>query len=201
MIIIIDAYNYIKTIKGVSFVDAAAMKGWIEFFEQYTVYRRNKVILVFDAGPDYDALMQRHNDLTVFYSGHQQSADDVIKDWLQKHKAGDVLLVTSDRELRDAASSVDIVSIGSTDFHRIIMPVMAQEEQGHELMVKNIYKTSNISDACDEFDNNLDQLMEEGSRSLVGDKLQVENQVAVRVRNGKKSCRQDVRLLKKINKI
>lgn len=199
MIIIIDAYNYIKSISAQRFTDEQSIVSWITTFQNYTRIRGNRVILVFDAGPSYFQTKESYGNVQVVYAGHQRTADDVIKDWIQENAGFDVLLVTSDRQIRDHGQRFQITSINSFDFHKVFNSVMQQEERSEQALQKTVYKMKNdeLSD-----NNELDRLMEEGSRHLVAGLVKSEHHESmVRIRDGKKASKVDKSVMKKINKI
>ncbi|HSW75603.1 MAG TPA: NYN domain-containing protein [Candidatus Saccharimonadales bacterium] len=204
MIIIIDAYNYIKSVSGQTFIDDRTAQEWIDTFKEYVRVRRNPIILIFDAGPCYFQSKQRHGGVTVVYAGQQQTADDVIKDWLKSNYGADALLVSSDRELCHCASDAGVASVGSYDFYKIFNHVMKQEEEFEQKITQTIHK---IDDLLAEEDQDLDQLeyldqlMEEGSRGLMKGKIIKEQDMPVRVRRGKKASKPDKQLMRKIDKI
>ena len=195
MVIVIDAYNYIKHVSATSFVPESEIIDWIDRFKEYADKRHNQVILVFDAGPGDYKSSDRFGDVIVMYSGQMQSADDVIKDWLSDRRGQDILLVTSDREICDYANRIDIVSVGSQDFYRIFEHVMGQEEEYEQQVAQAIHKTT------EQELEGLDKLMEVGSRNLVKEQIHRDETMDIRVRNGKKASREDKRLLRKIEKI
>ena len=119
MTIIVDAYNFIKHISGATFISERNRLFWMDRFSDYVLLRNNEVILVFDAGPGLYKTAENYKNISIIYSGQRDSADDVIKTWLSSRHGKDILLVTSDREIRDFANSCNIVSISSEDFNRI----------------------------------------------------------------------------------
>ncbi|MCX5924111.1 MAG: NYN domain-containing protein [Candidatus Dependentiae bacterium] len=199
MIIVIDAYNYIKSVAGQTFIDDRTAQQWIDIFKEYVRVRHNQIILIFDAGPGYFPSTQRHGGVTVMYAGQQQTADDVIKVWLKAHPGADALLVSSDRELCHCADDMRVASVGSYDFYKIFNHVMKQEEQFEQKVVQTAHKTAQH----DDFDQleDLDRIMEEGSRGLMKGKIIKEHDMPLRVRGGKKSSKPDKHLMRKIDKI
>jgi len=199
MIIVIDAYNYIKSVAGQTFIDDRTAQQWIDIFKEYVRVRHNPIVLIFDAGPGYYPSTQRHGGVTVMYAGQQQTADDVIKVWLKAHPGADALLVSSDRELCHCADDVRVASVGSYDFYKIFNHVMKQEEQFEQKVIQTVHKTAQ-HDGLDQFED-LDRIMEEGSRGLIKGKIIKEHDTAVRVRGGKKVSKPDKHLMRKIDKI
>lgn len=195
MTIIIDAYNFIKHISGKTFISDKEICDWIQKFKEYVRMKNNRIVLVFDAGPDMYGSDDVFGNVTVIYSGQKKSADDVIKSWLLKWRGVEVLVVTSDREIRDFASTLDVVSVGSDDFYKIFDRVMQQEMRYEQKIMHTLHKVSDVQSL------ELDELMEKSSRFLGQDFVIREDVGPIRIRNGKKVSKQDKRMLKKLEKI
>lgn len=195
MIIVIDAYNFIKRISKHSFISDREKVAWMKRFQQYTQKRGNEVVLVFDAGPGYQEDLEEYTGLTVIYSGQMQIADDVIKRWLHQHVGQDILLVTSDREIRDVAHRLNIVSIQSHQFYDIFMQVMSQQDQYEQQVAQTIHKTT-TNDS-----QGLDELMELGSRDLIQKSIEHDEIIVPRMSKSHTSSKVQRRLMKKIEKI
>lgn len=164
MIILIDAYNFIKSVTICKFVDEKTIQSWILQFKSYAACRKNSIILIFDAGPMSFQTKENHGLVQVVYAGWQKTADDAIKNWLDCNKGKDVLLVTSDRQIRQYASNLSVTSISSQDFFTIFQEKSIQEV-AEEIMVKGlIYK---IHQNAPENDQDLDELMEAASRNVL----------------------------------
>jgi len=166
-------------------------------FQQYMHYRGNRIIVVFDAGPSYYPSSDWYGAVEVLYAGQDQTADDLLKKWLSKHCGLEVLLVSSDREIRDWAENLQLPSISSQDFNRVFVEVMKHEERQLVTFQQTMYKTKTDASA----DDNLDALMELGSRNLVSGMTKNEYDENIRIRDGKKASKADKSAMKKINKI
>ncbi len=201
MIIIIDAYNYLKNVLRVSFVSSHEIQSCMQRYKKYTALRNNQIIFVFDAGPyDQVTIENSGKDVEVYYSGSWKSADDVIKDLIVEKKQEDILLVTSDREICAFADVHNIVSIGVLDFHELFQVVMQTTQKQEKRMANTVTK---ITSQENEY---LDQLMEMGSRNLVrkddGLYQTIEKALTLEMMtNNKKTSKFDKKLLKKIHKI
>lgn len=198
MIIMIDGYNFLKSITGTKFISEQQMRDWISYFEKYIGYKGNKVIVVFDAGPYLFASSDRYGAVEVWYAGQHQTADDWIKKWLSKNKEKDILLVSSDREIRDCAENLDVVSISSQDFYQLLDDLIEEQEHQQDIQMQSLHKTkqAEVSDAY------LDNLMEVGSRNIVS--VYKENEYTHetgRVSKNKQTSKADKVFLRKINKI
>ena len=113
MLIIIDAYNYMKVTSGDKHISDHAEKEFLSKFQKYVRNRGNRLMVVFDAGPSLYKGHDQIGGVRIVYSGQMHSADDVIIEYLQAHVGEDILVVSSDREIRDAAKDCNIVSISS----------------------------------------------------------------------------------------
>ena len=198
MIIIIDGYNYLKSATGTKFVSEDKMREWIHALEKYVYYRGNHIIVVFDAGPYLFASSDRYGSVEVWYAGQYQTADDWIKTWLLKNREKDLLLVSSDREIRNCADRLNLVSISSQEFFKIFNAVLEQQEDEHEIHTQSVYKTKQ-DELSDDF---LDHLMEVGSRNIVSAHKENEyTHETHRLSKDKHTSKLDKFFLKKINKI
>lgn len=198
MIILIDAYNFIKSISAHKFVDDRVIQGWIVTFQSYMKLRGNKVILVFDAGPSFYQTRAVLGGVEILYAGHSQTADDLIKIWLERSLGQDILLVTSDRQIRDFGLNLGVVSISSQDFYKVFRSVMEQEEVAQQKFTQTLHKTKVDHGRQD---HDLDALMEQASRQLVAGQCKNEYAEPARVRDSAKMSKQDRQLMKKIDKI
>lgn len=196
MIIIIDAYNLLKTVLHTQFIQDAQRTKFLQLFEKYAQRRTsNEVILVFDGGQDPYEVEENYKYLTLFYSGFMQSADDIIKKKLTTYKAFDILLVTSDRELRTYAKQYQIESLGSMEFYRILQDVMKVQDQKELVTAQTIHKTSQVDN------KKLDTLMEYGSRYLITKDQDKDIKISLRYTDEQQGSKKDKILLKKIIKI
>ena len=192
MIILIDAYNLLKTVLHTQFIKDAQRITFLRLFEKYAQRREvNEIVLVFDGGQDPYEVEENYKYLTLFYSGFMQSADDIIKKKLTALKGSDILLVTSDRELRQYAKQYHIESLGSMEFYRILK----SQDEKEVIIAQTIHKTSQGENS------DLDALMEYGSRLLVTKELDKDIKVVRSYNDEQNGSKKDKKLLKKIIKI
>jgi len=196
MIILIDAYNLLKTVLHTKLIEDAQLVYFLQLFKKYAQYRpSNELILIFDGGQDPYEVEQDSKHITVFHSGFRQSADEVIKKKLQLYQGYDVLLVTSDRELRQYGKQYQIESLGSMEFYKIFQDVISLKDKKEMIVAQKIHKTSP--------DENLDvdALMEFGSRLLVAKDQDKNIKIVMRHQNENGNSKKDKKLLRKIVKI
>jgi len=196
MIIFIDAYNLLKTVLHVQFISDAQRLQFLQLFEKYAQLRPgNQVLLIFDGGPDIYESSNRYQHIQILYAGIMQSADDIIKKKIVQYKSYDVLLVTCDRELRRYAAQYQIESLGSVEFYKILQNIVYRQDKKEEIIAQTICKTTH------EKNEELDMLMEVGSRKLVMKEQDKEVKVKFRSNNDMQVAKKDKKLLKKIVKI
>lgn len=119
MILLIDGYNVLKQV-GPEKVSERERASFIKQLAKYAKNKGHKVVLVFDGGPFDWSSQERISGIYVVYSGVQETADDYIKRYLQDNRAYDVLLVSSDRELRSAGERLNIESLTARDFYTLL---------------------------------------------------------------------------------
>ncbi len=198
MVILIDAYNFLKSISAHKFVDDRVVQSWIVEFQNYMKLRGNKIILIFDAGPYFYQTRSVVGGVEIIYAGDEKTADDAIKTWVERHAGQNILLVTSDRQIRDHAMHFEVVSISSQDFYKVFKSVMHQEKVVEQKFVNTLHKIKkDESSATAE----LDQLMEQASRNLVAEQFKNEYATPVRIRENSKMNKADRQIMKKIDKI
>lgn len=196
MTIVVDAYNILKQVLHTDFINESQRLKFMQEFDVYVQKRKNEVILVFDGGISLDEDVSSVKHIQVVYSGQMHSADDWIKQFVKQGQGKDILLVTSDRELRRYAALYHIESIGSLRFYEIMKQIM-QQEVIHDKNMKNaLCKTTNLDNL------EVDMLMEEGSRILMKQSIEKKDSGrGIRLSSGQKASKKNKRLFRKITKI
>ena len=196
MIILVDAYNLLKTVLHVKFISDVQRAQFLQLFAKYAQHRpANSIILVFDGGQDLYEVEDFFQQMTIVYAGSLQSADDVIKKRLYKLRSQDVLLVTCDRDIRRYAAQHNIESLGSVEFYTMLQTSMQQQAYQQVVIAQTICKTS------DDDNEDLDRLMELGSRRLVMKDQDKQIKVMVKSTQNLGDTKKDKKLLRKIAKI
>lgn len=200
MIIVVDAYNFLKSITGTVFIEDRVLRDWTLRLQRYAKQRNNQVIMVFDSGPSFFPSKQKSGLFEAVYVGQGRTADDYLKQWLEQKKHEDILLVTSDREIRRCAAGFGVVSMSSQDFHKILIEIMQASDISQDAIQSDyvLYKTKH----SDQGDSWLDDLMDQGSQCL-GDLRGKDESLdkSIRMPDQRKSSKTDKMLIKKINKI
>jgi predicted RNA-binding protein with PIN domain len=136
VIIVIDGYNLLKQVLHSGIINDYERDRFIRQLSRYVRKKNHKVILVFDAGP-FDRSTKEHFDsVCVVYSGLQMTADDYIREYVERNKGADMLLVTSDRELRLHARQASVESMPPDEFYDLIRSTLAAEKNASKYSSK-----------------------------------------------------------------
>ncbi len=121
MYIIIDACNVLFQDSSEKTISAKRRVQFLDELVQYTCIKNHELVVVFDGGLHARARVSRHQALEVWDAGFESTADDCICLLLDRVKNGyEALLVSSDNELNKYAEDLDIVSIESALFKKIV---------------------------------------------------------------------------------
>jgi len=116
---IIDGNNLIGSSPDLSLEEEGARQKVVHIVRKFQQNRNNKVIVVFDGEPDGTAHRQELGPkFLVLYPRYGRSADDEIKRILNSYNDfRDVVLITSDRELKAFARRLGARTVNSIEFY------------------------------------------------------------------------------------
>lgn len=193
MIIVVDAYNLLHAMP--SYKKTLTDQERIRFVKQLGAYGRrkgHKMVVVFDGGRFEWPNKEKLHSVYVVYSGIHESADDYIKEYLHLHRAQEILLVSSDREINRVADHLSIASINSFDFYQLLKEALQEKGSvsgGSEDIVK----------MTDETNSAIDELMMNAAKNMP---TKADDLVVGTARAGeKKLSKHDRVLLKKLHKL
>ncbi len=116
---IIDGNNLIGSSPDISLDDKDSRKKIIYILKKYQEVKNNNIIVIFDGEPDI--ILNRENlknKFTIIYPKYGDSADDEIKKIINNYNNfKDVILVSSDRELKTYAKKKGARIINSIEFY------------------------------------------------------------------------------------
>lgn len=119
--IIIDGYNLIRQSPELGALDRQDLQlgrdALVEILAAYKKLKPHKITVVFDgtAGPSLYGHRDRAKGIDIRFSHGGESADDVIRQ-MARREGSKALVVSSDREVMDAAESVGATAMGSAAF-------------------------------------------------------------------------------------
>lgn len=160
MIVVVDGYNVLKNVAPHDKVTHQQRTAFIAHLRAYATKKRLEVVIVFDAGPSSWASQEQYGPVCVVYAGAGNSADDYIKHYLRMHATKDVLLVSSDNELRTCAARLSIPSLKAAEFYQFFTAELEAQEPDHFTEDKELRKTSG------EKNPELDTLMAAGTKKV-----------------------------------
>ncbi len=116
---IIDGNNLIGSSPDISLEDSNSRKEIVAIVRKFQKKKNSKVIVVFDGEPDTFSSEENPTEkIVIKYPPIGDSADDEIKRILEGYTYfRDVVLVTSDRELKDIAKKKGAKVINSIEFY------------------------------------------------------------------------------------
>lgn len=116
---VIDGNNLVGCSPDISLKDPNARDRVIRIVKRFQENRNNSVVIVFDGAPDAGVRRwEESTKLTVIYPKGGNTADDEIKEILDGfHYFKDVVLVSSDRELKTFAKKKGARTVNSIEFY------------------------------------------------------------------------------------
>jgi len=167
MIIVVDAYNLLRATPP--YKKTITDKERAQFIAQLSGYGRNKghkIVIVFDGGPHEWPFKENMKIVQVVYSGMHETADDYIKEYIQAHKAKDLLLVSSDSELNRYAEHHTIPSIDSSTFSQLLHEELAVPKNSSTKSPDKIVKLAQDKEFGNNAQEMLDKLMTQASKNV-----------------------------------
>ena len=166
MIVIVDGYNFLRAMFYK--VRGRLDKQREQLIKSLCIYGKRKghaIVVVFDGGVFNGPSREMYDGVLVYYSGKGRSADDVIVDYAKENVGKEMLLVSSDRELRARCKRYNVDSIGVKSFESIFKEVLLSsvESDSETVPVGTVAVIKYKKD--DESENNpeLDVLMEQAA--------------------------------------
>ncbi len=155
MNILIDGYNLLKQALGKDIIDIGERKRFLNLAQAYAKSKKHVLYIIYDGGPSARLTSEKQGNVIIVYSGWRQTADDVIKSYIDDKIVKNLLLVTTDRQLNSYASRAGIVSIDSLDFYSLMRKLKEPLVGLKRVEGKPVKLTEESSPE-------LDKLMEEG---------------------------------------
>lgn len=133
MIIVIDGYNLLKQVFPGSKTTLERQRN--AFVQQLAYYKSKKakeiqeIVVVFDAGPSQHATRETKSGIVVVFSGVKSSADNWIVNFIQRNKGKEMLVITLDREIRDACKKEKVDTLGVFEFYKLLQSNIVLDAQ------------------------------------------------------------------------
>ncbi|KKP29908.1 MAG: hypothetical protein UR12_C0001G0043 [candidate division TM6 bacterium GW2011_GWF2_30_66] len=202
MILLIDGYNVVKQALMKNDVSDKERDIFIAQLGKYCKIKGHKARLVFDGGPSDRPTKELLYGVTVIYSGYRDSADDYIKDYLDAHKALDLLLVSTDRDICRHASRINVEQLDAKDFYYIMS--VSLNNLGKHLDDKVANRLAIATKTSESVNKELDELMQLGSKVVpkkLEDELPSDCFSGLKGVKHNKLTKKEMKKMKKINKL
>jgi hypothetical protein len=135
MIVFVDAYNVLKTMKGIDYVLPRESESFIVCAQQRASIRGYQAVLVFDAGEGSRPTVYQKPHVTIIYSGLQQNADDMLIQVIERSQDQEKFLVTADRSLRKRGIACGAQPVDPITYWRVIYGEDEVDDVGLEIRV------------------------------------------------------------------
>ncbi len=116
--LLIDGHNLIAQVPGLSLADPNDEQKLIVMLRQYVARKRARIVVVFDSGnPGGRSKELSGGGVTAVFAGSHTIADRVLMERIRElKKPGDWVVVSSDREVQQAAHQRKMTVWGSAEF-------------------------------------------------------------------------------------
>ncbi len=151
MHIIIDAYNFLKSVKQVKSVCYSDYNWFIKVMKAYALLRHHTITMVFDGYFPYSAneFFSSSYAIQIIWS-ESISADEYIEQMMNMVVADNTLLVSSDRALAKNIIEYGIPSVDVFVFYNIIKKYFEQKKIKNNtkpIIVKTATSSDQLNDA------------------------------------------------------
>jgi predicted RNA-binding protein with PIN domain len=158
MILIIDGYNVLKYRHEKSHLNQDEREQFIALLKRYAALKKIEVSVIFDGGPLGWPDRETHGLVRVIYTGKKETADEYIINYCERHKGGDIVVVSSDREIKKVAGKMGIEAISAAEFYRFLKDAAAKSYEKRDIHRKSVKKKEYSTSEPE-----IDSLMEYGS--------------------------------------
>jgi predicted RNA-binding protein with PIN domain len=193
MKIVVDGYNVLKQVMRSKQIDEHDKINFLKRLDRYARSKKHDIVVVFDGGEQGLASKEFQGTVLVFYSGARESADDLIVRRLENLKEYHVMLVSSDRELRQKAAHFSIDSIAALDFYELLRAYEQHTVADQKMTGGSLVKTSKSKNT------ELDELMRQATGHIPQKKGEERNEAAGQ--RGKTLSKEERKLMQKVKKL
>jgi predicted RNA-binding protein with PIN domain len=159
MNILIDGYNLLKQVFGGQITEQQRRQFELRALE-YAQRKGHVLYIVYDGGPYSQMTVEKRGRVSCVYSGYKDTADDILKQYIEEGILKHILLVSTDRQLNAFADRYGVPSIDALDFYSYMKETKAQVH-GYKKIPGQAHKLN-----PEESSPELDALMEEGASTL-----------------------------------
>jgi predicted RNA-binding protein with PIN domain len=135
MAYLIDGNNLLGRIAPHELRERGGREGLVGRLLAFQKVTRTRIMLVFDGSPEPDPTTTVLNDkFTVLFPGQGQSADDVIREVIgRRTDRRKLLVVSSDRAIREFAKASGVTPVTSEAFARELKAALRERKKQREM--------------------------------------------------------------------
>jgi predicted RNA-binding protein with PIN domain len=102
----------------------------------FQAIKRTKLVLVFDGPPDHELVGEkfRRKEFSILWPDMDESADTVIKRWVEKQTdLRHFYVVSSDREIKSFARDSGAKAMDCEEFHKLLKKVLKEYKESSSM--------------------------------------------------------------------
>lgn len=128
MPVLIDGYNLLRSIQKIDSFESLDEAALCRILSEFLGRSRDRGQIIFDGiGPPDKTELGGIRKIEVFFSGEHRDADTIIIEKIQSNTAPrSLIVVSSDRQLRDAAKHRKATSLTSDEFWFSVCKILEQ---------------------------------------------------------------------------
>jgi len=121
------------------YLDLSDPKSKRRLVAQLTIFqaaKKTKIILVFDGPPDIDLVGEkfRRKEFSILWPDMEESADTVIKRWIEKQTdLRHLIVVSSDREIKTFARTNKAKVLDCEEFHKLLKTALKEYKESKSM--------------------------------------------------------------------
>ncbi len=150
MDIIVDAYNLMRLEITDALISEGQRKHFINTMRTYGARKKHTMIVVFDGGEFRWPVQETHKGITIIYAGSHHTADEAIIAYIKRNLGRSMLLVSSDRQLRDEAAHYGVELLHARDFYDRLYAAVGGGTQETSVAAKAVKTSQTADEAVDE---------------------------------------------------
>lgn len=191
MVLLIDGYNLLKYIIKKTYATAQEQSWLIKKLEEYATIKKHAIIVIFDGGPYVRPTYTKRGQVAILYSGTQETADEVIKDYVMAHSNDQMIVISSDNGLYSFASRLRVTTVDAQAFYTLL-----REQKEPALKLER--SSGKAQKLQTESNPGLDELMELGTEYVLHKKEPEEQKHKQKQEKLSKEERRLLRISKKL---
>jgi predicted RNA-binding protein with PIN domain len=138
---LIDGSNLIGHSPHLKLADPQSKRRLVAQLAIFQETKRTKLILVFDGPPDHELVGEKfqRKELSILWPDMDESADTVIKRWVEKQTdLRHFYVVSSDREIKSFAKESGAKAMDCEEFHKLLKATLKEFKETNAMNKEDI---------------------------------------------------------------